>query len=113
MKCGKTIEGFLDDAVCNRPAGHPPSLPCAASPEVYDRAFGPAIPLGPTVPFTLPDVLTAEEAADLLRLHVHTVYEMCRPGAPNPPPHRRAGRALRFSRAGLLQWLANNEGKSP
>lgn len=50
------------------------------------------------------DVLTIEEAAELLRLSVRTLSRMVR-GA-DAPPHRRCGRVVRFERAALLRWLS-------
>lgn len=50
----------------------------------------------------LPEVLTAAEAAELLRVSLRTVYRMCRTGE---IPHRRIGESLRFSRRQLLEWL--------
>lgn len=49
-----------------------------------------------------PEVLTAAEAAELLRISLRTVYRMCRMGE---IPHRRIGESLRFSRRQLLEWL--------
>jgi excisionase family DNA binding protein len=55
---------------------------------------------------TDPDVLTADEAHKLLRIGRDKLYaEVAR----NRIPHRRIGRAIRFSRAALMRWLAGQE----
>jgi excisionase family DNA binding protein len=51
-----------------------------------------------------PDVLTVPEAMRLLRIGRDAIYAEC---ARNRIPHRRIGRAIRFSRAALLAWLAS------
>jgi excisionase family DNA binding protein len=48
------------------------------------------------------DVLTASEAASLLRVGRNALYDGCARGE---IPHRRVGRLLRFSRTALLAWL--------
>ena len=55
----------------------------------------------PAVP-VLPDVLTVDEAADLLRIGRQAMYDAIGRGE---VPHRRIGKSIRLSRAGLLQWL--------
>ena len=58
----------------------------------------------------LPEVLTVEEVADLLRVDRKTAYaaiaEGCVPGV------RRVGRCIRVSRDALLTWLNEGEQKS-
>lgn len=49
------------------------------------------------------DVLTADEAAAMLRVDRKTVYDAAGRG---DIPHRRLGRRLLFSRSGLIEWLA-------
>lgn len=48
------------------------------------------------------DVLDVREAAKLLRIHTDTLYNIVNR---NEIPHRRLGRAIRFSRAALMRWL--------
>jgi excisionase family DNA binding protein len=48
------------------------------------------------------DVLTADEAAALLRVGRNQLYEAVSRGE---IPHRRIGRSIRFSRAVLIRWL--------
>jgi excisionase family DNA binding protein len=48
-------------------------------------------------------LLTADEVAELLRLPVSTIYDLARTGR---LPHRKIGRALRFSRSDLEAHLA-------
>ena len=50
-----------------------------------------------------PDVLTVDEAADFLHLGRQAVYDAVGRGE---IPHRRIGKHIRFSRTGLIQWLA-------
>jgi excisionase family DNA binding protein len=47
----------------------------------------------------LPLWLTAEEAAEVLRISVGHVYELCRQGA---IPHLKIGRTVRIDRDGLF-----------
>lgn len=49
-----------------------------------------------------PDVLTVHQAAKLLGLGLHTVYEATGRGE---IPHRRVGRRILYSRAAILAWL--------
>ena len=57
--------------------------------------------LGPSAP-----LLTSDEAARLLRVPRSTLYELVRSRG---LPHVRIGdRALRFTRADLEQWIAQN-----
>jgi excisionase family DNA binding protein len=52
--------------------------------------------------FKLPEVLSIEEVARLLRVHRKTVYEAVARGQ---LPGRRIGRVLRIDRDTLLAWL--------
>lgn len=54
----------------------------------------------------LPEVLTTEEAARLLRLSAYTVRELARKGK---IPARKVGKEWRFSRRRLLEWLGGQE----
>ena len=54
-----------------------------------------------------PDVLTVHQAAKLLGLGVHTVYEAA---GRLEIPHRRIGRRILFSREAILAWLHGNNG---
>lgn len=57
--------------------------------------------LGPSAP-----LLTSDEAARLLRVPRSTLYELVRSRG---LPHVRIGdRALRFTRADLEEWIAQN-----
>lgn len=49
-----------------------------------------------------PEVLTVQQAAKLLGLGLHTVYEATNRGE---IPHRRVGRRILYSRAAILAWL--------
>ncbi len=51
----------------------------------------------------LPDVLSPEQAASLLRVSVNTLYAEVRAGR---IPHLRLGRGIRISKAALLGALA-------
>lgn len=52
-----------------------------------------------------PEVLTVPQAAKLLGLGIHTVYEAANR---NEIPHRRVGRRIIFSRDAILAWLKGN-----
>jgi excisionase family DNA binding protein len=56
----------------------------------------------PTEPLTRSDVLTAAEVASWLRIPTSTVYDLARRG--HLPGHR-VGRAWRFLRPEIEQWL--------
>jgi len=56
-------------------------------------------------PNAVEDVLTAEEAAELLRTDAATVIAMAENGT---LPGRKLGDDWRFARAALLRWLAEN-----
>lgn len=51
---------------------------------------------------TDPDVLTVPDVVRLLRIGRDAVYAGVARGT---IPHRRIGRAIRFSRAALMRWL--------
>jgi excisionase family DNA binding protein len=55
------------------------------------------------------EVLTLDEAAQLLRVDERTVRELALRGE---LPGRKLGRAWRFSRAALLEWLAQAQAAS-
>ncbi len=55
-----------------------------------------------TEPLTRADVLTAREVADFLHLPLSTVYDLARCGV---LPAHRVGRAWRFVRQEVEQWL--------
>jgi excisionase family DNA binding protein len=50
-----------------------------------------------------PDILTVDEAADLLGLNRHTLYNAI---ACQTVPHRRIGRRILLYRPALLDWLS-------
>lgn len=50
-------------------------------------------------------LLDANEAARLLKVPRSTLYELVRSRG---LPHVKVGRALRFTRADLTSWIANN-----
>jgi excisionase family DNA binding protein len=55
----------------------------------------------------LPEVMTADEVARLLRVSRKTVYTTFKKG--EIPGGRKLGSALRFSRSRVLQWLAEGQ----
>jgi excisionase family DNA binding protein len=57
-------------------------------------------------PNAVEDVLTADEAAELLRSDVATVIAMADDGK---LPGRKVGDEWRFARAALLRWLGSDE----
>lgn len=59
----------------------------------------------------LTEVLTADEVASLLRVNRKTVYTAFKIG--EIPGGRRIGGTIRFSRARLLQWLADGQERAP
>lgn len=67
-------------------------------------------PLAPVAPSALPDVLTVEQVAALLRLNRKTVYEMVQRG--EIPGVRTCGRAIRAHRDTVIRWLADGQGRS-
>jgi excisionase family DNA binding protein len=60
-------------------------------------------PTEPNFMLEPPSVLTVDEVAGLLRVNRKTVYELISRG--EIPGARRLGRALRFSREAVLEWL--------
>lgn len=50
------------------------------------------------------DVLDVPQVAQLLGVGRNTIYALV---AKNQIPHRRLGKAIRFSRAGVMSWLAS------
>lgn len=50
------------------------------------------------------DVLDVPHVASLLGVGRNTIYALV---AKNQIPHRRLGKAIRFSRAGVMSWLAS------
>ncbi len=50
------------------------------------------------------DVLTVEGVAELLKLGRNAVYDAVNR---RELPHRRIGKQIRFSRRGLMRWLAS------
>jgi excisionase family DNA binding protein len=58
----------------------------------------------PLVAGNVPEFLTAEEAAELLRVNRKTLYEAIR--LEQVPGVVRIGKALRIRRAALLEWTA-------
>lgn len=55
-------------------------------------------------PYELPEVLTAEQASQLLQIPETTVLELAESGK---LPGRKLGVVWRFSRAALVQWLSD------
>jgi len=57
-----------------------------------------------------PDILTAEQVANLLGVNTNTVYEVIRQRV-NPLPHRRLGKKLlRFHKEAVLDWIRTGQG---
>jgi excisionase family DNA binding protein len=54
----------------------------------------------------LPDVLTVEQAAELLQLSAKTLKRLAQA---ERVPSRRVGNQWRFSRQALMDWLAGND----
>ncbi len=54
------------------------------------------------------DIITAEQVASMLQVHVRTVYRLARRGV---IPGKKLGGGWRFSRSLILQMLASDEGK--
>jgi excisionase family DNA binding protein len=53
----------------------------------------------------VPEILTPEEVAAMLRVAPSWIYAKSRRRQRNPLPVFRIGRYLRFSRAAVLAWL--------
>jgi excisionase family DNA binding protein len=64
-----------------------------------------------TNPEPLPEALTAEEVAALLRISRKRVYSAFKKG--ELPGGRRIGSALRFSRSRVLKWLFDGQERAP
>lgn len=64
---------------------------------------------GPLRPDDLPESLTQEEAALLLRISIRTLRRFSHDGT---IPHRRIGSRYLYSKNRLLQWLASDDGKT-
>ncbi len=59
----------------------------------------------------LPDIMTAQEAAGFLRVHMATLRRLTQSGA---IPARKVGAQWRYSRAALYEWLTDgNNPNSP
>jgi excisionase family DNA binding protein len=71
--------------------------------ELVERHLGADVVVGRAVPSRQPDVLTAEQLAELLQVDVKTVRSLAARGE---LPGRRIGRHWRFSREAVLEWLA-------
>lgn len=56
------------------------------------------------IPGGEPDVLDVPAVARLLRVGRNTIYALV---ARDQIPHRRLGKAIRFSRAAVMSWLAS------
>jgi excisionase family DNA binding protein len=54
------------------------------------------------------EVLTTEEAADLLRVSTKTILALARDGS---LPGEKVGRAWRFLRADLLEYVSGHNGR--
>ncbi len=72
--------------------------------ESKDRSWGDSIGAAPRS--KLPDILTVDEAANLLRVNRKTLYEVIRLNRPRWAI--RFGRAIRVSRAALLEAFRGN-----
>ena len=55
------------------------------------------------------EILTPTNVADLLKIHVQTVYRLAAEGK---IPGNRIGRSWRFSRADILSLISNHDMKS-
>ena len=54
------------------------------------------------------EILTASQVADLLKIHLRTVYRLVRQGL---IPGKKLGGGWRFSRSEILKMVARNEGR--
>jgi excisionase family DNA binding protein len=75
-------------------------------PAANQEAGGALLPPGATPAGELDDVLTVDHVAALLKLGRNAVYEAVGRGE---IPHRRIGKQIRFSRRGIMRWLASCE----
>jgi len=56
------------------------------------------------------EIITPSQVANLLQIHVKTVYRLASQGT---IPGNRIGRSWRFSRSDILKLVNGNDGKSP
>ncbi len=56
------------------------------------------------------DILTVEEAAELLKIPRSSVYKLAQEGK---IPAKKVGRHWRFHRITLLKWIAGELGRNP
>lgn len=83
----------------------------------FEEPVAPPGPFGPDVvvghagftPGPAAEVLTLEQAAELLQVSEQAVSELANDGK---LPGRKIGDAWRFSRAALVEWLAAGDGSS-
>jgi excisionase family DNA binding protein len=68
---------------------------------------GPRAPPHAPAPVPVPEVLTADELAALLRVNRKTVYAGFKAG--EIPGGKRIGGTIRFSRDAVLRWLAEGQ----
>lgn len=61
-------------------------------------------------PEDLPEVISVDEVAALLRLNRKTIYEQFKAG--KIPGGRRVGNAIRFHRDTVLSWLAKGKSRA-
>ena len=83
------------DVLWHRPAPSPYTIPLPPEPEVV-------VGRADFVPAPAPEVLTAEEAADLLQTDEGAVLALAEAG---DLPGRRIGEEWRFLRSAVLAWL--------
>lgn len=60
----------------------------------------------PAQEIAVPEVLTTDEAAALLRIHINTLRELAAAGN---IPCRKVGNAYRFSRNAVLDWISGSK----
>jgi excisionase family DNA binding protein len=58
------------------------------------------------MPNALPEIMTPEETAEMLRVNLTWLYEKSRKRQRNPLPVHRIGRYLRYSRTEVMEWFA-------
>ena len=51
------------------------------------------------------ELMTVGDVARLFKVPISWVYERCRKGDPNPLPHLKLGKYLRFSRSALFAYI--------
>jgi excisionase family DNA binding protein len=87
----------------------------AAVRSIFEQAMNTAAPRSPHDPSApsndnapehdvFDGVMSVEDAAALLHVGRNTIYGLV---AQNKIPHRRLGKAIRFSRVALMAWLAS------